>query len=245
MGSKKYIGKTCAYCGQKESSESGDHVFAREFFLVGRRENLPQVPACNKCNHEKSILEHNLTAVLPFGGKHEDAKKNLETFAPKRLGKNQKLHIELQEKQRSGLYFTESGIAVESSSIPIEAEKLICLFEYILRGLAYYHMDVRLEKDDAVNVIALTEAGEKYFENNLFRLNAKQRVKKSWGNGTVSYEGAQGVDDPKVTVWRIEMYGGIQLGGSESPYERSKKFGGFTSDKRINENVWRRVLFQV
>ena len=43
-------------------------MIAREFFLPERRAHRPQVPACNACNNTKSLLEHYLMAVLPFGG---------------------------------------------------------------------------------------------------------------------------------------------------------------------------------
>ena len=45
MASQKYRGKTCAYCRVPEISVEGDHVVARQFFLVQDRDNLPQVPA--------------------------------------------------------------------------------------------------------------------------------------------------------------------------------------------------------
>jgi hypothetical protein len=80
--SKKYKGKVCVYCG-KEPSTTGDHVFAREFFLVKHRDGLPQVPSCDKCNGEKSALEHYLTAVLPFGARHRNASQALQTMVPK------------------------------------------------------------------------------------------------------------------------------------------------------------------
>src|SRR3954454_11522216 len=94
--SKKFKGKPCAYCA-KRKAETDDHVFAREFFLVEDRQNRPKVPACSQCNNEKSKLEHYLTAVLPFGGRHEQAVANLQRGVPGRLAKNQKLHRVLQE----------------------------------------------------------------------------------------------------------------------------------------------------
>jgi len=67
MGSKRYRGKRCAYCGRDGASDTGDHVIARGFFLPSERGELPQVPACNQCNNEKSRLEHRLTTVLRSG----------------------------------------------------------------------------------------------------------------------------------------------------------------------------------
>ena len=89
---KRFKGKTCVYCGVAPSTTTGDHVFAREFFINVRRGNLPKVPACEGCNHEKSKLEHYLTAVLPFGGRHTDSAQNLSTLVEPRLAKNAKLY---------------------------------------------------------------------------------------------------------------------------------------------------------
>ncbi len=67
MGSKRYRGKRCVYCGRDGAADTGDHVIARGFFLPSERDQLPQVPACNQCNNEKSRIEHHLLTVLPFG----------------------------------------------------------------------------------------------------------------------------------------------------------------------------------
>jgi hypothetical protein len=40
---------------------------------VAYRSQIPQVPACIRCNRDKSDLEHYLTAVLLFGGRHANA----------------------------------------------------------------------------------------------------------------------------------------------------------------------------
>lgn len=74
--SKKFIDKKCAYCTENLST-TGDHIFAREFFLGNQRANLPKVPSCCECNNEKSELEHYFTSISPFGWRHDDASKNL------------------------------------------------------------------------------------------------------------------------------------------------------------------------
>src|ERR1700693_690251 len=110
--SKRFKGKTCVYCGAAPSTTTGDHVFAREFFINARRGNLPKVPACEACNHEKSKLEHYLTAVLPFGGRHTDSAQNLSTLVEPRLAKNAKLHSALS-----------AGLLVPVSTLPIDGDK--------------------------------------------------------------------------------------------------------------------------
>jgi len=55
MRSKKFAGELCVYCNSRPAVVP-DHVFARKFFLLNKRGNLPQVPACDQCNNEKSRL---------------------------------------------------------------------------------------------------------------------------------------------------------------------------------------------
>ena len=64
--SKKFKNKMCVYCGEAKSA-TADHVFSRELLLKAHRGDLPKVPACESCNHEKSVLEHYVSAILPFG----------------------------------------------------------------------------------------------------------------------------------------------------------------------------------
>src|SRR5258708_40196385 len=94
--SKRFEGKDCACCPKvKAKATTDDHMFAREFFTLADRHNLPKAPACQKCNGDKGKFEHYLTATLPFAGRHAQAVENLQTGVPGRLGKNQKLNREL------------------------------------------------------------------------------------------------------------------------------------------------------
>ena len=68
---QKFGDGICIYCGA--AAESSDHVLARKFFLVERRGDLPQAPACKRGNNRKSQLENYLMIVLPFGAKNADA----------------------------------------------------------------------------------------------------------------------------------------------------------------------------
>ena len=95
---KKYKGKICVYCGSAPS-ETAHHVVARKFFLEKDRANLPKVPACLGCNGQKSTLENHLTTVLPFGGRHADARSSLVDRVPPRLAKNRALHRALAASQ--------------------------------------------------------------------------------------------------------------------------------------------------
>ena len=122
--SKKFKGKTCVYCAVPGASETGDHVFAREFFLPDQRAELPKVPACGPCNSAKSELEHYLTAVLPFASNHPHSSHLLRERVPERLANNRRLHRALA----AGAATVELGKldgAREAFALPFDSEHLM------------------------------------------------------------------------------------------------------------------------
>ena len=128
---KGFRGKTCVYCATTPAATM-DHVFAREFFLVDRRANLPKVPACAACNGAKSQLEHYLTAVIPFGGQHPDGLVHLTEMVPGRLAHNQKLARRLSDGLSSTMVPSRETPAM---TIPIDPDKVGELFALIAKWL--------------------------------------------------------------------------------------------------------------
>jgi len=235
--SKKYKNKICVYCGN-ESSKTADHVFAREFFLLTKRNNLPKVPSCLCCNGQKSQLEHYLSSLLPFGGQHQDAKTNLTQMVPKRLSRNQRLHEELYRNKSYSLLRDSSAQAVTTMVLPFDGEKLLILFEYITKGLLWHHWQTILSDEYFVQTIALTKTGEEFFQNNFLNLYSPKRVSVTLGGDTFTYIGAQGVDDPQISVWVFTIYNGVRLSESGTDLcETSTKIGALTGNKRLLEKL--------
>jgi len=229
--SKQFKNKTCAYCGQQPST-TADRVFSREFFLIARRANLPKVPACRQCNGEKSDLEHYLTAVLPFGGRHPDAQVNLADMVPRRLAKNASLHRRLNAGA-TRRWTRQGSVDVPAMTIPFDGEQLRKLFALIAKGLVWRHWGVLIGPDASVWAGILNRRGEDVF-NYLFGLPAKARVKDSPGAGTFAYEGAQGSDIPQMTVWRFSIYGGAVVSGDpDAPFEHNSLVGAVTGSKQM------------
>ena len=136
--SKKFKGKTCAYCA-REKATTDDHVFAREFFMLADRHHLPKAPACTMCNNVKGEFEHYLTAVLPFAGRHSQALENLVSGVPGRLAKNQKLNRELVGSMKPGWIKEDNGLYQQTSIIDFDSEKLTGRLRLVGRGLAWHH----------------------------------------------------------------------------------------------------------
>jgi hypothetical protein len=223
--SKKYKNKVCVYCAENMAT-TGDHVFAREFFLLNERDNLPKVPSCAGCNNEKSNLEHYLTAILPFGGRHESAKENLSIMVPGRLAKNRKLQKELQEKEGHSLSVEPGGHATKCMTLPIEGQKLLNLFSAITKGLIWHHWGTLLTKEFSVATIALTRFGEEFFKKNFLSRNSEQRVENTIGSNSFHYVGLQAVDVPQITVWLYSIYDGLKTIETNKNFPESSEFIG-------------------
>jgi hypothetical protein len=171
--------------------------------LEPQRGNLPQVPACERCNNEKSHLEDYLMVVLAFGAKHPDAAENLGKLVLRRLENNLRLKREL-----AAGYDASGG-----TTIPFDHRKLEKLFAMIAQGLAWHHWGVLLKLGFSAIAALFNDAGEPFFAQMLSGWNTPIRVSENLGNGTFDYEGAQATDVPQATVWRFQMYGGITFVG--------------------------------
>jgi hypothetical protein len=179
-------------------------VVGRKFFLEGRRGNLPQVPACKRCNNRKSELEAYLMTVLPFGAKNADAAEILAKLVPPRLEKNAKL----QRKLRRG--YERSG----GTAIPFEHKPLEDLFAMIAKALAFQYFGVRLGEDYSATASLFSNEGEPFFEQMLAAGKAIGKyVSGNLGEGNFTFEGAQAPQYPELTVWRFNFYGGVDFGG--------------------------------
>ena len=137
--SKRHVGKICVYCGTAPA-ETMDHVFAREFFLVSRRANLPKVPTCSACNGVKSGHEHYLTTVLPFASNHQDA-----PLVQRRLDKNAKLKRQLAAGHQQELTL-QNGLFLPAMTLPFDGDRVGELFKFITQGLLYHHFKVILDR---------------------------------------------------------------------------------------------------
>jgi hypothetical protein len=235
--SKLHRGKTCAYCGILGASRTGDHVVARALVTEPLRGEIPIVPACMTCNGKKAVLEHYAASVLPFGGRHQGAPASL-TGVTKRLAKNKRLHRERAAGQIH-IWSKESGLMVPCLSIPIDGERIEALVGYIVRGLLFHHWDVALGSDYSVEVYSLTRHGEQTFDRYL-GMNAAQRVTGNVGQGAMVYRGVQAVDNPKISMWEVSLFGGFKTVGDD-PRTPSTKFGAMTGPIAVIERAERLV----
>jgi hypothetical protein len=177
------------------------------------RNNLPQAPACDACNGKKSAVEHYLTTVLPFAGRHSQALDNLKSGVPKRLRKNQKLNKELIESQQPVWLKDGTGLYQQTKKLSFDGDKLRVFLEYVPKGLAWHHWKTYFKPTDTVHVSFLPDLVTGDFPGMMQSVLKANRVQGDLGRGTVLYEGVQDPDAPENMIWSIYMYGGLILSG--------------------------------
>lgn len=210
MGSsKKYKGKLCAYCRQ-EMSGTADHVFPREIFQLDQRVGLPKVPSCLKCNNRKSKLEHYLLSVLPFGATHTNSQKALSVDVVKRLRKNRKLHTQIRREQKYKFIPTPEGGLEKRLTLSFDHEILHEFIGLVGLGLIFHHWGKYLPLECSHRVFTPSPTGLKFLDS-LFGLSTDLRVSTQLGDDTVRYKGVLSEIDEGMSVWAIQMLGGITI----------------------------------
>ena len=235
--SKRFKGKLCVSCAGAKST-TADHIISRGFFLISDRSNLPQAPACNTCNNEKSRLEHYVTSLLPFGGRHSNAQTNLATMVPKRLRKNAKLHRKLTQETGTAWSEEGAGLVVPVMTVPFDSRRFETLFSFIVKGLAWHHWGIYLTSKHFAKAMMVSKAGEGVFDQMFFSRSVRDHVNVNLGNGTFVYEGVQDFECPELTVWRLSIYGGVRMGGDPTaPGQYSSLVGVVTGPKSVQQTA--------
>ena len=241
---KRYKGKLCVYCSRKVS-ESDDHIFAREFFLVEDRHNLPKAPACRQCNKDKSVLEHYLISALSFGGQHSQAIENLKANATRRLSKNRKLHERLLRGSQAVWVKDGGGVYQRMMAAPFEGEKLDALLKYIARGLVWHHFQKYVGLDWSIRVIFAPNTLSTYYATQFSTLPSEMIKKADLGRGTVKYEVAQ-IGPPELFICKVFLYGGVMLAHAQSVHagiegEPSRLWWVIVGEPELADQVMGRV----
>ena len=216
MASKKFKGKTCAYCSREGASEVREHVIAREFVLERYRDNLPVVPACSACNTKKSALETYAMAVLPFGSSLPDGEEYIDRNMERRLAKHPKLRHELGTGA-SREWVQQNGLSVPVMTMPLQSERIDALIAMIVRGLFNFEFGFPLGRHWNARPTNFLPSAE---------VALMPKFIDAMGPGPEKRERVVGRDAVRYTVWRsrwlkyssfwqLTLFGGLKVGGDE------------------------------
>ena len=220
MASKKFKGKTCVYCSVAGSSDTGDHVVAREFFEIDQRGNLPKVPACARCNSEKSKLETELTAILPQGARHSENLRSLWDASHARIAKNRRLQTSLATGARVTRRIQPNGLIVEEASLPIDSDKILALACLIAKGLLFHHWQVITAVDVPVLPAFMNRDGDAGMHGLMQQIRSLPHVERAGADGVVGLRPL------------FEETGLVELGDGAFTYE------GFYSPGHGANSIW-------
>ncbi len=179
-------------------------------FQLRHRNNIPKVPACKKCNNEKSKIEHYLLSVLPFGGTHNDAKEMLTIDALKRLKKNQKLFTSLRSEWGYCYIPQESKVLEKRMHVNFDPNMLHTFIGFVSLGLTFHHWGLYLPRDHEIKAFTPSPSGMRFIER-LFGFRAAHTTNETLGNNTVRYKGACSGNQEFLSVWAVQLLGGMTV----------------------------------
>lgn len=231
--SKAFKGKTCAYCRTPESSASGDHVVARNFFFEEDRANLPKVPACLRCNREKSELENYFGSTVLIGSKLPKGDEYRRDYVQPRLARNARLSRELR-LDAPPEWVNLGGIYQPMHAVEVDARKVNALMKLIVLGLYRHHFGAPLSLDFEPDASMYAPDGESALRAWIGQHFPSQaaRVQANLGAGAFSYAGIQSPADPAFSVWEMVWHGGTSLHGQGAPPRGIDRWWAFTKPTR-------------
>jgi len=149
-----------------------------------------------------------LTAVVPFGSTMAGAGQYLEDLVAPRLRKNQKLARHLDQGRQYGYMQSSVGLLQRTMTIPCDCKKVVELFKFVARGLAFHHWDV-LMPDTEVALFSgfVIPDGARIMESMLASKVSRGTGRQVLGDGVFTYEGVQDPEHAALTVWRMSLYG--------------------------------------
>ena len=213
MGSKQFKNELCIYCGIENSTTNGDHLFARALVEEKFRDGIKKVPCCNSCNNNKSLLEHYLASVLPFGNNQQNNVEMLR-LAGDKLKKNRKLHNSLSVGFQT--VHIPGGIDSEKTiTVPFDSTKLLEYAHYLTLGLLFLEFEYK-GKFFYPNVQFLgTEKMSNLITNSIYLLDGR-KVEGKIANNAAIYESITSVGEPLISFWKYNFYAGATLVNTKS-----------------------------
>ena len=155
-----------------------------------------------------------------------------------RLNKNKKLKSYLAKELERVWARSEHDLIFPTSSFPIDFEKLIPLFQMIIKGLIFYHWKAYVPSDYIISIMTLTSEGLSLFKERILALSKGFHVQKKIGNGAFYYQGTRGSADPAFTAWYFSFYGNLNIGSpDENNVMESAHICAMTGPKSIESLV--------
>lgn len=127
---------------------------------------------------------------------------------------------------------------------PFDWSKLEEWVVFVVKGLSWHHWQAPITPNYEVDVFWLSLRRDEAIFRRLFSMRAAQRLCEDVGAGTFAYSAAQGVDNPKVSVWELSIYGGIKLAAGGTPARPTgSKIGVMVGPRSIFDRADKRAMW--
>lgn len=229
----------CIHC-LKETECTRDHVFPKQWYPDNTPETLqrPVAPACSDCNNALGRLETKLFKKMAMCVDHKKAeasgiKKKLFTdlgfgidlrlLSPKKLKEIEIRRAAAKKLLDSAEPYTKDvkpfpglgpaeGYPLESlKMIPVPEEELLPVSEKIIRGLEYHYRQRYVEEPYRLDIHFVDSADISEVEKLL-----TERLPDIYGPG-FKVERLHTAEDPDTVLYRVTVWGTIQIYGSIIP----------------------------
>lgn len=130
------------------------------------------------------------------------------------LSRNAKLKRELSAGMTSVWTRTAEGLLLSSKALPLDAYRIVSLFQFIVRGLAWHHWQTLIPKGYLVEVLTLSERGSTLFTDYLLRLSPQFREDVVLSDRVFQYTCTRNDQDSAFSAWHMQFYGVPAMAGS-------------------------------
>jgi len=214
----------CAYCGIRKGT-TRDHVVPRSLFPKPLPKFMVTVPACSACNAEKKCHDDYLRDYLTLdaeGSNHPTAQTIFNGQVKRAITRNRsELGRSLIRNIQYGPRFTKQGIyRGHYHSFPIDGQRLIGAFSFIVRGLYYYKQRQRLPDSYQFEVARIEPWGILEILDALGQIGANGAYGLG-DHGEFLCSFLYLAENPYVTYWLLNFYGSVFVTVSTSPPESS------------------------
>jgi hypothetical protein len=205
------LGVPCIYCGLEPSTRKGDHAVPQANFLSPLPEDMVTVPACIRCNQEKSQLDEYVRDALVLdidASRNSVAQELVRGSVSRAVAKNRSQFFKTAVAgARRVPRFTPLGVYVEDViSVPVDDKMIRRQLKFMVKGLYFWVKRERIPSDYQYEITRIRRDAI----SNLWDFFAtKSEGAGQIGEGVFACRYTFGLENAYVSSWLLIFYNSI------------------------------------
>jgi hypothetical protein len=217
----------CSYCGEEHELEP-EHVVPRAIFVNDNQSTIV-IPACHRCNNEKSAGEDDLRdyLIIAVGVHGHNEIMPLMAVMAEATGKGfSKIGRAASEERKPVIRRTEAGVDVPGYEVPFyDPRAMRRTLRYMVRGLYFHEYGRPWLPDQPMTLYDLPPSELESTLADFGRLGPIE-FRGLMGNDIFKYATVTQAEHPDVTAWIMVFFGMVPVvaftGIAEREEERRK-----------------------